>query len=85
VGFIAKLLVLALLVAAQLWWVLGAALVGVAVSIHYYFSILREAVVRPTEDGEELAPLEVPFGTRFLAGLLMAASVLGGLFILFAA
>jgi NADH-quinone oxidoreductase subunit N len=85
VGFIAKLLVLALLVAAQLWWVLGAALVGVAVSIHYYFSILREAVVRPTEDGEELAPLEVPFGARFLAGLLMAASVLGGLFILFAA
>ncbi len=85
VGFIAKLLVLALLVAAKLWWILGAALVGVAVSIHYYFSIIREAVVRPAEEGEELAPLEAPFGTRFLAGLLMAASILGGLFVLFAA
>jgi len=83
VGFIAKLLILTLLVAAKLWWVLGAALIGVAISIHYYFSILREAVVRPTEDNEELAPLEVPFGTRFLIGALTAASILGGLFVLF--
>jgi NADH-quinone oxidoreductase subunit N len=83
VGFIAKLLVLTLLVSAKLWWVLGAALVGVAISIHYYFSILREAVVRPTEDHEELAPLEIPFGTRFLVGVLTAASILGGLFVLF--
>lgn len=83
VGFIAKLLVLTLLVAAKLWWILGAALIGVAISIHYYFSILREAVVRPTEDNEELAPLELPFGTRFLIGALTAASILGGLFVLF--
>ena len=83
VGFVAKLLVLVLLVAAKLWWILGAALVGVAVSIHYYFSILREAVVRPTEDNEELAPLELPFGTRFLIGALTAASIIGGLFVLF--
>jgi NADH-quinone oxidoreductase subunit N len=83
VGFIAKLLVLVLLVKAKLWWVLGAGLVGVAISIHYYFSILREAVVRPTEDNEELAPLEISFGTRFLIGVLTAASILGGLFVLF--
>lgn len=83
VGFVAKLLVLALLVAAKLWWVLGAALLGVAVSIHYYFSILREAVVRPTEDNEELAPLEIPFGARFLIGVLTATSIIGGLFVLF--
>jgi NADH-quinone oxidoreductase subunit N len=82
VGFIAKLLVLALLVAAKLWWVLGAALVGVAISIHYYFSILREAVVRPTEDDEELAPLELPLSTRALVFVLAAASLLGGLFML---
>jgi len=75
--------VLTLLVSAKLWWVLGAALIGVAISIHYYFSILREAVVRPTDDNEELAPLEIPFGTRFLIGVLTAASVLGGLFVLF--
>jgi NADH-quinone oxidoreductase subunit N len=83
VGFIAKLLVLVLLVAAKLWWILGAALIGVAISIHYYFSLLREAVSRPTEDETEFAPLEVSFGARFLIGVLMAASVLGGLFILF--
>lgn len=84
VGFVAKLLVLALLVKAKLWWVLGAGLVGVAISIHYYFSVLREAVVRPTEDNEELAPLELSFGTRFLVGALTAASILGGMFVLFA-
>ena len=82
VGFIAKLMVLALLVAAKLWWVLGAALIGVAISIHYYFSILREAVVRPTEDDEELAPLELPLGTRVLVFVLAAASLLGGLFVI---
>ena len=82
VGFIAKLLVLALLVAAKLWWILGAALIGVAISIHYYFSIVREAVVRPTEDDEELAPLELPLGTRVLVFVLAAASLLGGLFML---
>jgi NADH-quinone oxidoreductase subunit N len=82
VGFIAKLLVLSLLVSAKLWWVLGAALIGVAISIHYYFSILREAVVRPTEDDEELAPLELPLGTRVLVFVLAAASLLGGLFVL---
>jgi len=83
VGFIAKLLVLTLLVSAKLWWILGAALIGVAISIHYYFSILREAMVRPTDDNQELAPLEIPFGTRFLIGALTAASIIGGLFVLF--
>ena len=82
VGFIAKLLILVLLVKAKLWWILGAALISVAVSIHYYFSILREAVVRPTEDGQELAPLEVSFSARFVIGALAAASILGGLLIL---
>jgi NADH-quinone oxidoreductase subunit N len=82
VGFIAKLLVLSLLVSAKLWWVLGAALIGVAISIHYYFSILREAVVRPTEDDEELAPLELPLSTRVLVFVLAAASLIGGLYVL---
>jgi NADH-quinone oxidoreductase subunit N len=83
IGFVAKLLVLALLVKAKLWWVLGAALIGVAISIHYYFSILREAVVRPTDADEELALLDIPFGTRFLIGALTATSIIGGLFVLF--
>ncbi|MEI7651301.1 MAG: NADH-quinone oxidoreductase subunit N [Verrucomicrobiota bacterium] len=82
VGFIAKLLVLGLLVKAKLWWVLGAALISVAVSIHYYFSILREAVVRPSDDSEDLAPLEISFSARFLIGALATAALLGGLLIL---
>lgn len=73
VGFVAKLIILALLVKAKLWWVLGVALAGVALSIHYYFALLREAFIRPTEDGDELAPLPVPAGTRFLIGALCAA------------
>lgn len=83
VGFVAKLLVLMLLVKAKLWWVLGAALVSVAVSIHYYFGILREAVVRPTEDSDEIAPLETAFSTRFVIGALATAALVGGLLILF--
>ena len=68
--------------AAKLWWILGAALIGVAISIHYYFSIVREAVVRPTEDDEELAPLELPLSTRVLVFVLAAASLIGGLYVL---
>ena len=82
-GFIAKLLVLMLLVKAKLWWVLGAGLVSVAISIHYYFGILREAVVRPTEDDDEVAPLETAFSTRFIIGALATATLIGGLLILF--
>lgn len=83
VGFVAKLMILTLLVKAKLWWILGAALLGVAIGIHYYFSILREAVVRPAEDSAELAPLTVPWGTRLLIGGLIAVSMLGGCFVLF--
>jgi NADH-quinone oxidoreductase subunit N len=82
-GFVAKLIILALLVKAKLWWVLGVALVGVALSIHYYFSLLREAFIRPTEDGDELAPLAVPAGTRFLVGALCAAILALGVVMLF--
>jgi NADH-quinone oxidoreductase subunit N len=83
VGFVAKLIILGLLVKAKLWWVLGVALVGVALSIHYYFSLLREAFIRPTEDGDELAPLPVPAGTRFLVGALCAAILALGVVMLF--
>lgn len=82
VGFVAKLLVLVLLVKAKLWWVLGIALLGVVLSIHYYFSILREATVRPTEDSAETVPLETSVGVRFLVGVLTTAALLGGLIIL---
>jgi NADH-quinone oxidoreductase subunit N len=81
VGFAAKLLVLILLVQAKLWWVLGAALIGVTISIHYYFSILREAVIRPTDDQEEIAVLPTTFLVRFIIGALATLTVLGSLLI----
>jgi NADH-quinone oxidoreductase subunit N len=77
IGFFAKLLILLFLAKLHLWWVFGAALLSVAVSIHYYFAILREAVVRPTDDQEEIVPLEVSFTSRFLIGALSAATILG--------
>ncbi len=82
VGFVTKLLVLALLVKAGLWWVLGAALVGVAISIHYYFGILREAVSRPGEDREDAAPLEVGAVSRFIIGALSLSTLAAGVLIL---
>lgn len=82
VGFVTKLLVLVLLVQAGLWWVLGAALIGVAVSIHYYFGILREAVARPGEDREETAPLETGFLSRFIIAALSLATLAAGALIL---
>ncbi len=82
VGFVTKLLVLTLLVQAGLWWVLGAALIGVAVSIHYYFGILREAVARPGEDREETVPLEAGFTARLIIGALSLGTLVAGVLIL---
>jgi NADH-quinone oxidoreductase subunit N len=79
IGFFAKLFVLMLLVKLKLWWVFGAALISVALSIHYYFAILREAVVRPTLDQEEVAVIEVSPTAKFIIGTLSAVTVLGGL------
>ena len=79
IGFFAKLLILIFLAKLNLWWVFGAALLSVAISIHYYFAILREAVVRPTDDQEEVVPLEISFTSRFLIGALSAATILGSL------
>ena len=79
IGFFAKLFILILLAKVKLWWIFGAALVSVAVSIHYYFAILREAVVRPTLDNSDVVAIEVPASAKFIIGTLSALSVLGGL------
>lgn len=68
---------------AKLWWVLGIALLGVALSIHYYFSLLREAFIRPSEEGAEIAPLPVSASMRFLIGALSAATLALGVVMLF--
>ena len=79
IGFFAKLFILILLVKVKLWWVFGAALVSVAISIHYYFSIIREAVVRPTVDNESIETIEVSATAKFVIGALSAATIIGGL------
>ena len=79
VGFFAKLFILILLAKVKLWWVFGVALVSVAVSIHYYFAIIREAVVRPSVDNETIETIEVPATAKFIIGALSAATIIGGL------
>ena len=78
-GFFAKLLVLFALVQTESWLLLGLAVVAVAISIHYYFSIVREAVSRTEEPGE---PLAVRWQDRALPLALGAATVLLGLAVL---
>ena len=53
-----------------------------AVSIHYYFGILREAVARPGDDREETAPLETGFVSRFVIAALSLATLAAGALIL---
>ncbi|MFN7340057.1 MAG: NADH-quinone oxidoreductase subunit N [Opitutia bacterium] len=77
IGFFAKLLILWVLVSAEAWVLLGLAVVSVAVSIHYYFSIIREATVRNAPDGE--TPPEIPLLARALPLGLGILTVLLGL------
>lgn len=79
IGFFAKLFILILLAKVKLWWVFGAALLSVAVSIHYYFSIIREAVVRPSVSDETIETIEVSATAKFVIGALSAATIIGGL------
>lgn len=79
IGFFAKLLVLFALVQTESWLLLGLAVVSVAISIHYYFSIVREAVSRTEEPGE---PLAVRWQDRAIPLALGAATVLLGLAVL---
>jgi len=76
-GFFAKLLVLWVLVDSGSWLLLGLAVVSVAVGIHYYFSIIREATIRSAPDG---APAPgIPWRARALPLALGALTVLLGL------
>ena len=78
-NFFIKLFILILLAKVKLWWVFGAALLSVAVSIHYYFSIIREAVVRPSLDNDTIEKIEVSATAKFVIGALSAATIIGGL------
>ncbi len=78
-GFVAKLLVFVAAFQAGLYWMLGVALIGVVISIYYYFGWMRAAVM---SSGEPEAPVVTPPapGARFAMGLLVAATLLLGFY-----
>lgn len=87
-GFIGKLLVFIAAFQAELYAVLGVAIAGVVVSIFYYFGWMKAAVFRlwrVAPAGAEAVPGEPPvpvvgLGSRWILGILAAATVILGLF-----
>jgi NADH-quinone oxidoreductase subunit N len=77
-GFFTKLLVLLLLIQAQAWGLLALSVVSVAVSIYYYFAIIREATVRTSLD-DKSAPLSLPWATQNLPLFLGILTAIGGI------
>lgn len=81
-GFVAKLLVFVAAFQAGLYTMLGVALVGVVISIYYYFGWMRAAVMKnPFLEDEETRPLAAPeLGARIAMGMLVAATLLLGFY-----
>jgi len=84
-GFIGKLLLFYAAFQAHLYFLLGVAIIGVVISIYYYFGWMREALFRPSAtpghsatEGE--APLAPTHWGRVALGLLAAATLLAGLY-----
>lgn len=77
IGLVAKILVLDTVVAAGLWWLAAAAVVGAVIAIAVYLRWLGTALrpgERPASDGDGPAEL-APFVAVIGAALLLAASV----------
>lgn len=77
-GFVTKLLVLVALVHSRSWILLALAVVSVTVSIHYYFSIIREATSR-TAPENDAAPIDAPWAARSLPLFLGVLTAILGL------
>jgi len=80
-GFMAKLFVLLALVGTQSWGLLALAVVSVVISIHYYFSIVREAVSRTETEGDTTV-VDAPWTARALPLTLGILTMVGGLLVL---
>lgn len=86
-GFIGKLLLFIAAFEAELYLLLGVAIIGVVISIYYYFGWIKVAVFRiwrVTREGTA-SPAETPlpalaFGSKATLGLLAGATVLLGFF-----
>lgn len=87
-GFMGKLLVFVAAYKAGLTWLLGVAIVGVVISIYYYFGWIKAAYFSqwrpPLSDGEAEpaapAPTPVSFPLGLALGVLATASVVFGLY-----
>jgi len=80
-GFIGKLFIFVAAFQAGLYGLLGIAVLGVVISIYYYFGWIREAFFSQTS-GEVVqdAPLNDTPADRFILGALVVATVLLGVF-----
>lgn len=76
-GFFAKIMVLQMLVQAGCWGLLTLAVISVAISIHYYFSIIREATSRTAPEGDA-DPIDAPWVSRAIPLALGILTVVGG-------
>ncbi len=81
-GFVAKLLVFIAAFQAGLYLMVGIALVGVVISIYYYFGWMRAAIMKnPFLEDEEVRPIAAPaLGARVAMGLLVAATLILGFY-----
>lgn len=80
VGFVGKFILFVSLYNAGLYALLAVAIVGVVISIYYYFGWIREAVFRTLKSSGELSDVKIePTGLQkaTLVGLLLATIILG--------
>ena len=75
-GFIGKLLLLNVAFQAELYWLIGVALVGIVISIYYYFGWIRAML---TEQESEEQAIAISFEDRIIYGFIIALIVLLGL------
>ena len=82
VGFFAKLYILWVLARAEMYGLLGLGIVSVAISIYYYFAIIREAVSRPSDNAESLPITSTWIARAVPLGLAALTLILGMLTLL---
>jgi len=80
-GFIGKLFIFVAAFQAELYGLLGIAVLGVVISIYYYFGWIREAYFsQPSAEVVQDAPQNDTAADRFVLGALVVATVVLGVF-----
>lgn len=81
-GFVAKLLLFVAAFKAELYLLVGVGLLGVVLSIYYYFGWMRAAVMQnPFVEAAEREALTVPtIGSKVLMSVLVAGSIVFGFY-----